>query len=60
MGIDPTATEPLQLANTGHPASSDFSLAHAVHSQVNAFGLSWSEMSGRNNGQYASFAWASA
>ena len=60
MGIDPAATEPLQLANTGHPASSSFSLAHAVHSQVNAFGLSWSETSGRNNGQYAPFTWAGA
>ena len=60
MGIDPTATEPLQLANTGHPANSNFSLAHAVHSEVTAFGLSWSDTSGRNNGQYAPFAWASA
>jgi len=60
MGIDPTTTEPLQLANTGHPANSRFSLAHAVQSHVNAFGLSWSDTSGRNNGQYAPFAWASA
>jgi len=27
---------------------------------VNAFGLSWSDTSGRNNGQYSPFAWASA
>jgi hypothetical protein len=60
MGIDPAATEPLQLANTGHPASSTLSLAHAVHSEVNAFGLSWSDTSGRNNGQYAPFTWANA
>jgi len=60
MGIDPAAAEPLQLANTGHPANSTFSLAHAVQSQVTAFGLSWSDVSGRNNGQYAPFAWASA
>ena len=60
MGIDPTATEPLKLANTGHPANTNFSLAHAVHSEVKAFGLSWSDMSGRNNGQYAAFAWSSA
>jgi len=60
MGLDPAATQPLQLSNTGHPANSNFSLAHAVHSEVNAFGLSWSEMSGRNNGQYAPFTWASA
>ena len=60
MGIDPTATEPLRLSNTGHPASSDLSLAHAVHSQVTAFGLSWNDTSGGNNGQYAPFVWASA
>jgi hypothetical protein len=60
MGIDPAAKEPLQLSNTGHPASSNLSLAHAVHSQVNAFGLSWSDTSGKNNGQYAPFTWASA
>jgi hypothetical protein len=57
MGIDPNITEPLQLANTGHPASSTFSLAHALNSQVSAFGLSWTDSSGRNNGQYAPFNW---
>jgi hypothetical protein len=60
MGIDPNTKEPLQLANTGHPANSAFSLAHAVQSQVNVFGLSWSDASGKNNGQYAPFSWASA
>jgi hypothetical protein len=60
MGIDPGATEPLQLRNTGHPASSNFTLAHAVNSQVNAFGLSWNDASGKNNGQYAPFTWTSA
>ena len=60
MGIDPTATEPLQLSNTGHPANSRLTLAHPVHSQVNAFGLSWNDSSRQNNGQYAPFAWASA
>jgi hypothetical protein len=60
MGIDPNTKEPLQLANTGHPANSTFSLAHAVQSQVNVFGLSWSDTSGKNNGQYAPFSWASA
>ena len=60
MGIDPAATEPLQLRNTGHPANSNFSLARAVQSQVSAFGLSWNDRSGKHNGQYAPFAWASA
>jgi hypothetical protein len=60
MGIDPTATDPLQLSNTGHPANSSVSLAHARHSKVDAFGLSWNDATGRNNGQYAPFTWASA
>ena len=60
MGIDPTATEPLQLRNTGHPANSNVTLAHAAQSQVNAFGLAWNDTSGQNNGQYAPFTWASA
>jgi len=60
MGVDPTATAPLQLGNTGHPANSTFSLAHARHSRISAFGLSWTDTSGRNNGQYAPFSWASA
>lgn len=59
MGIDPNTTEPLRLANTGHPAASTFTLAHAVQSQVNVFGLSWDDRSGGNNGQYAPFTWAS-
>jgi hypothetical protein len=60
MGIDPAAKGPLQLSNTGHPANTNFTLARAGHSQVNVFGLSWSDRSGQNNGQYAPFTWASA
>jgi hypothetical protein len=60
MGIDPNATEPLQLANTGHPANSRFSLARAVHSHVRALGLAWDDTSGTNNGQYAPFNWANS
>ena len=60
MGIDPGAKEPLQLSNTGHPANSTFSLAHARNSRLNAFGFSWADTTGRNNGQYAPFSWASA
>ena len=60
MGLDPGATEPLQLSNTGHPANSRLSLAHARHSRLDVFGLSWSDTSGRNNGQYAPFMWANA
>ena len=55
-GLNPAAA-PLQLANTGHPAADTFSLAHASSSHVSVFGVSWDDASGRNNGQYAPFAW---
>jgi hypothetical protein len=60
MGMNPAATEPLYLDNTGHPAADRFALAHAALSRVNALGLSWEDTSGRNNGQYAPFSWRSA
>ncbi len=60
MGINPNAKEPLHLDNTGHPAADRFALAHASKSHVHALGLSWDDVSGRNNGQYAPFAWRSA
>ena len=60
MGLDPSATEPLHLDNTGHPASSRFALAHALKSHVDALGLSWNDTTGKNNGQYAPFNWRSA
>ena len=59
-GINPNATEPLYLDNTGHPAADRFALAHASKSQVHALGLAWDDASGRNNGQYAPFTWQSA
>jgi hypothetical protein len=60
MGINPNATEPLQLSNTGHPASDSIALAHAMKSHVDALGVSWNDTSGKNNGQYAPFSWRSA
>ena len=60
MGINPAATEPLQLSNTGHPASDRIALAHAMKSHVDALGVSWNDTSGKNNGQYAPFSWRSA
>lgn len=57
MGMDPNATEPMQLDNTGHPAANRFALARATRSHVHAFGIDWDDTSGRNNGQYAPFAW---
>jgi hypothetical protein len=57
MGINPAATGPLELANTGHPASDRLMLAHPTRSHVDALGFRWDDTSGRNNGQYAPFAW---
>jgi hypothetical protein len=57
MGLNPDASRPLELANTGHPAADRFALAHATRSHVNALGLRWDDATGRNNGQYAPFAW---
>jgi hypothetical protein len=59
-GINPNATEPLYLDNTGHPAADRFALARASKSHVHALGLAWDDMSGANNGQYAAFSWRSA
>jgi len=60
MGINPGATEPLQLDNTGHPAADRFALAHASKSRVHALGLAWDDVTGMNNGQYAPFSWQGA
>jgi hypothetical protein len=55
-GLNPDAA-PMQLTNTGHPASDTFTLARAADSHVAALGISWSDAGGRNNAQYAPFAW---
>lgn len=60
MGIDPNATEPMYIENTGHPVSSRLAVAHASKSHVHALGLTWDDASGKNNGHYASFNWRSA
>jgi hypothetical protein len=60
MGVNPLATEPLHLDNTGHPAADRFALARATNSHVHALGLSWDDVTGTNNGQYAPFSWQSA
>jgi hypothetical protein len=59
-GINPDATEPMHLENTGHPAADRFALARASRSRVQAFDMAWEDGSGRNNGQYAPFSWRSA
>lgn len=60
MGIDPNATEPMYIENTGHPVSSRLAVAHASKSHVHALGLTWDDTSGKNNGHYAPFNWRSA
>ncbi|WP_034349383.1 DUF1326 domain-containing protein [Noviherbaspirillum massiliense] len=59
-GLNPDATEPLYLENTGHPAVDRFALAHAARSHVHALGFDWDDAGGRNNGQYAPFSWQGA
>lgn len=59
-GIDPGASEPMFLENTGHPVSNRLALAHASRSHVHALGLSWDDTSGKNNGHFAPFTWRSA
>ncbi len=59
-GINPNATEPMHIDNTGHPASDRLALAHASRSHVHALGLAWDDVTGNNNGHYAPFAWRSA
>lgn len=58
-GLNPDAP-PMQITNTGHPAADTFSLARAMDSRVTALAVSWSDATGRNNAQYAPFAWRSA
>jgi hypothetical protein len=60
MGIDPNATEPMYLENTGHPVSSRLAVARASKSHVHALGLTWDDATGKNNGHYAPFSWRSA
>ena len=59
-GIDPNATEPMFLDNTGHPVSNRMALAHASRSHVHALGLTWDDDAGKNNGHFAPFNWRSA
>ena len=60
MGLNPDATEPLHLDHTGHPAADRFALARPSRSHVDGLGLSWHDITGMNNGQYAPFSWKSA
>ena len=57
MGINPAATEPMHIGNTGHPANDRLTLCHPTKSHVSALGFTWNDVSGRNNGHYAPFNW---
>ena len=57
MGMNPNAAEPMKFTNTGHPAADTFTLAHASKSHVDFLGLAWSDITGKNNGQFAPFSW---
>ena len=59
-GLNPNSSEFMHLDNTGHPAADRFALARASSSRVKALGLTWEDLSGRNNGQFAAFSWSSA
>jgi hypothetical protein len=60
MSVCPNVTEPIHFDHTGHPAAGRFALAHPTGSHIHAFDLSWDDISGKNNAQYAPFAWHSA
>jgi hypothetical protein len=60
MGVNPNNPEPLYLDNTGHPINDRLAMCHATKSHVKALGLNWDDVTGKNNGHYASFAWRSA
>jgi hypothetical protein len=60
MGIDPNATGPLQLSNTGHPAANPVTLNRGIRSNLSALGFNWSDTSGNNAGLSAPFSWRGA
>jgi len=53
-------TEPIYLDNVGHPAASRLALAKASRGHMHAFGIDWDDTSGRINGHFAPFTWASS
>jgi len=57
----PSAVAPgqaLAIDHVAHPVASRLSLAKALHSSFNAFGIRWSDQSGTRNGHFAPFAWS--
>ena len=48
----------IYLDNVGHPAATRIALGHSTGTRINAFGISYEEASGRNNGHFAPFSWS--
>ena len=46
------------IDNTAHPVNSRLSIAKAVRSKFNAFGITWNDSTGTRNGHFAPFSWA--
>jgi hypothetical protein len=44
--------------NTAHPVNSRLSIAKAIRSKFNVFGIDWNDSTGTRNGHFAPFAWA--
>lgn len=48
----------LAIEHTAHPVNSRLSIAKALRSTFNVFGIGWNDSSGTRNGHFAPFAWA--
>ena len=48
----------LAIEHTPHPVNSRLSIATALRSMFNVFGVRWNDSSGTRNGHFAPFAWA--
>jgi hypothetical protein len=49
---------PIVLDNVSHPVNSRLTVARAVRSMFDVFGIRWRDESGTRNGHYAPFSWA--
>lgn len=52
------AGEAICVDNTVHPVNKRLSVAKALRSKFNVFGIKWDDASGTRNGHFAPFAWA--
>jgi hypothetical protein len=48
----------LAIEHTAHPVNSRLSIAKALRSIFNVFGIGWNDSSGTRNGHFAPFAWS--